>query len=273
MAYLDDIDVYADLQARAAAGSHERAVQQEMAQTQAHLPALRSYCGAQAEKKLADLPFSFGHVQAHRCALCVHHRPELADQNLPPCHFAIEPLSSQFGNETVAPAMGALVSQDGLLVPRCIEFRHRAPPQILPLDGFRFPSSKEGRAVVVHWLRTIAGKGSSQNNHNNTLAGPLAWLPYGREKGPNLDAMLRYMRDNWDELGGDEIVARLISIALTEATAAGSYSNQFDLMSPLTGRPETWSSVAWQSIRDGQAAYGFPKDWPTPWIASIDEED
>ena len=195
LAYLDDIDVYADLQELAAAGSHEKAAQQEMAQTQAHLPALRSYCGAQAEKKLARLLWSFGHVQAHRCALCVHHRPELADQNLPPCHFAIEPLSSQFGNETVAPAMGALVSQDGLLVPRCIEFRHRAPPQILPLDGFRFPSSKEGRAVVLHWLRTIAGRGSSENNHisNCTLnhrAGELIWysiLRHGVAKGSNKD--------------------------------------------------------------------------------------
>jgi len=85
--------------------------------------------------------------------------------------------------------------------------------------------------------------------------------------------MLRYVRDNWDDLGGDEIVARLISIALTEATAAGSYSNQFDLMSPLTGRAETWASVSWQNIREGQAAYGFPKDWPTPWIADSDEND
>lgn len=270
--HLDDVDTYRDLVERAARAAQEQESQREMEKTQAHLPALRSYCGAQAEQALTGLPWGFGHAQAHRCDLCVNYRSELTDQDLPPCRFSVKPFENRFDGTTVAPGMGALVSQEGLLVPRCVEFRHREVPQVLPLAGFRFPSTKDGRAAVLHWLRTIAGRGSSENVHNYTLAGPLAWLPYPRDRGTDLDALIRYVRDAWQDLGGDEVVARLISVALTEATAGASYSNQFDLMNPLTGRADTWASVNWQSIRDGQRPYGLPKDWYASWVSEAHEE-
>jgi len=217
-----------------------------------------------AQQQEGGLFAEVDHFQAHRCERCTHYRGELLVQVLPPCDFVLEPLSQQWNDAPRAPGFGVLVRQDGLLVPRC-EHYHVSQPEIAPTAGFVLPD----RGMVLEWMRRMV-VGSLQHSHDNTLAHPLAWLPYVRGKCDevhNTDCLLSYVRRMWGELG-DERVATLIAVLAVECRACNSNRNPIELVDAVRLESEKWAHVGWGEAVKGEKRYAWstwPEGWPMPW--------
>lgn len=280
MNYLDSIPAYTQLQERAVQGIADMAREQEQSARQAHLPDLAAYWSAQQDPD--DSPFELDHVQAHHCRQCLHHEPgNLSEDNaLPPCYFATHPLQlDRYTHDTTrAPGMAVLVQRGGCMVPRCDEFRYREPPAIQPLPHFRFPTERGDRALVLGWFHRLADPGPYGGSRGHALPMTLAWLPYPRDlhdtNVTQLDRLTRYVREHWDELGGDTCIARLISVAITEAESRLGHGKTCDLMNPATGDLETWAVVDWEAFVQGKPprASNYPPDWPQPWLSEESDE-
>jgi hypothetical protein len=245
---------------------HNRQYKAQMDQQkqQAHLPPLLQYWQAQQPGQLLDTL----HFQAHRCDRCEYYRPELL-QALPPCLFAVEPLTEKYrADAKMAPDMGILIREDGLMVPRCYHFRFAHLPYIVPLEGFRLPDHD----VALAWLHSICAMAARGYSHSETLPGVLAWLPYPRsqDKAHDLDALERYIKNNWENLGGDETIARLMLVATIEARSRASYQDPITLHNPaVTGLDEKWVAISWRQFTGGEKPsyrYDYPDNWPTPWV-------
>lgn len=285
-AYMDDLPAYAGLLERHIAALQAAQQAEARCKQEGHLVQLRQYWGAQHHD--GDVSFELSHGQAHTCRRCAHYAPALLDlkasdgQPLPPCQFAVEPLKrNSWSEDTVAPDMGVLVAKSGLMVPRCVEFRQAEFPSaeippIAPSAGFRFPTTAAGRSVVYDWLRRLAYSPSG-NSHYSTLSGVLSWLPYGRDPGQSqdMDTLIRFIRAHWDELGGDEAVATLMTVALSESTARGNYQERFTLVDPTTGESERWVGISWKTFQEGRLpSYAqYPNDWPRPWAREEESVD
>jgi hypothetical protein len=63
----------------------------------------------------------------------------------------------------------------------------------------------------------------------------------------------------------DAQIARLLSVLVSEANAAGNYRMPLRLMNPMTGEAEGWAAVTWRDILSSRPPYAYPKDWPQPW--------
>lgn len=211
------------------------------------------------------------HFQAHKCDRCLHRQPDLLERDLPPCKFVAEPLTQDWSETPRAPHFGVLVRGDGLMLPRCEQFRYEPTALdglgITPTNGFILPD----RDVTVEWLHRILINGGNRTTHDYTICGPLVWLSYPRKHGDvhSLDALLRYIKRVWDDLG-DERVATLLTTGASEIAAIGNYHQPFNLFDPTTLQVEAWACQTWETVRDGKdhSRYGshYPPDWPKPWI-------
>ncbi len=244
-----------------------------------HIRELEAYFAQQSERLSLPGPFAEDathppHFQAHLCYRCVHHRPDHHD--LPRCHFAVEPLEDYGGPK--APDFGLLVRQDGLMLPRCSRFRlaecdGSIAGSIEPMRGFLLPD----RPAVLAWIRRLAAW-PSRNDHDSTLFAGLAWLPYDRPKpkdSHDLDGLVRYLARAWDQLG-DERIATLLHILVSEIGAMANFHNGFELFNPLTLIAERWASAPWSVLSGGGPSwrvYDYPTDWPRPWESSRQGED
>lgn len=262
--YTTDFEQYAFIHEQVAARQAAQREQQERARTEGHLQDLCDYWAAQGEGS----PFGMGHPQAHSCLVCLHFRPELQAKALPPCRFTAEPLQSSYLNETAAPGKGVLVREDGLLVPRCACFQVAEMPAPLPMAGVVFPDAHHGR--VLDWLLAICKQYGYSYNHTATVHGALAWLPYDRGANPekhNVEKAVRYVRDHWQECGRAPGVARLLSVAASEAQARAHHREPVELANLLTGEIERWRSISWEAFVQGKLPHyeRWPEDWPAPW--------
>lgn len=261
----------AALEAREA---HQAAREEE--QQRQYLRAIEEYfdwcCKAPAEW--------LSHFQAHGCGKCAHYRADLLGRGMPPCEFAAEPLHQSWGIDKSmprAPQFSALVTEDGLLLPRCEQFAYRRLPAlkgVVVADrmGLKFGQGSraaEGRARVMNWLLAIGRNWRSVYIYGVTpLWGILRWLDYGRPAAKNdVKRLTAWILSEWDELGGDEVVATLIDVAISEAATGFSRSGTIQLFNGITGAVETfvplnWSYVIWA---EGEP-YGYPEGWPKPWI-------
>ena len=261
--YTTSFEQYADVQEQIAAEEKVEETREAQENAQCHLQALNEYWAAQALPE--DSPFDVGHGQAQLCQLCVNYRPDLLLQALPPCRLAVEPLKAEYSDRTRAPDMGVLVRDDGLMAPRCVEYRWAETAIFPALSGFTFPERYRGE--VLDWLRGIL-RVSAGYEHNNTLPAVLAWLPYEREGSYDRDRLVRWVRDHWQELGDAPGVAFLLSVAVSEMVAHGKYQEPIDLLNFETGQAERWASVSWNTFVSGKPDryQGWPTDWPTPWV-------
>jgi hypothetical protein len=230
-----------------------------------HIVGIREYW---REQQPGGLFLEGDHIQAHLCLKCV--RYHAATEHEAPCYFAYHPLENQWSGSAMPPAFGVMVREDGLMVPRCEQFRLAdvLGAGILPAAGFVLADRK----VVLGWMHRIAVI-PNRHEHNHTMAGPLAWLPYKRpDEGTthHLDGLLRWLRDAWEDLG-DERMATLISVVAQEGKALSSYRNPFELMDSTTGEVERWCSVPWERVvsREDFDQWGYrdwPDGWPKPWV-------
>lgn len=271
--YVEDLETYTSIVEQIAEAALADADEKDEEAEHGHLVDLKSYWEAQQD--VGESGLDVVHFQAHACVRCVHCRPELMDQDLPPCRFAVEPLRvSRWNDGTAAPGMGVLVGREGKMVPRCKQFRVREVPQLVPVWGFAV--AKGERHFVLDWLRGVTKRGSY---NLGSVPGVLAWLPWERkevEENHDVDRMVRYVRENWEALGGDKAVARLVSVALSESRATLASSGMVKLMNPTTGHEEAWRGITWKMFVAG-ADVGrwsdWPDDWPRPWMKRGEEVD
>lgn len=273
--YAADLDWFVLLLEDLAVAKADADAKQARAKDAAHLPQLQSYWSAQSDTVLGDtllelegsVPFGLGlaSIQAHRCDRCVWFRPELLEQALPPCHFTTEPTRQQWDQQPIPPKMAVLVREDGLMVPRCEMFRRSEVPAILPVAGVRFGQS---HVDVLAWLHQIS-KMVYSNDQHGSLIGPLAWLPYRRAGRHDVQEMVSWVGGHWEELGGDEALATLLSVALSETRALDGRQKFFRLMDADTRETNAWAAAPWSYLLENKPApgWGWPEGWPQPWLA------
>lgn len=257
----------------AAVAREEQQHQAEDARQNKHIVALAEYWRQQQEGLFVETEDT-EHFQAHRCERCTHFREELLERDLPPCEFAVDPLKERYGDAPRAPKFGVLVRRDGLMVPRCLQFRVTIT-EVVGMEGFRLPDRK----VVLDWFRAGLSMKTGRYTHENTMAAPLAWLPYPRpERGDlhDMDKLMRYLKDAWQNLG-DESVATLLTVGIIEARVICSYGKEHKLMDPTTLAMEEWASMRWSAAIAGEDVvisgfYGYPKEWPRPWVREGDRD-
>lgn len=215
---------------------------------------------------LATLPGEIhAHFQAQTCAKCAN----CALACDPPCYFVENPLDSNTWNRR-APVYAVLVTKEGQVLPRCAEFAYADTPAL-----YTAGKEKLGRKTrAAEWLEAIA-KGHGYSNSRTGLPGVLRWLDYGRSPdGDDFDKLKRFVKREWDELGGDAAVATLIDVALHEARAVRGRST-LKLLNAVTGEVEEFAAVRFETVLNGtdpaEERWSFwPKGFPAPWVETID---
>ena len=260
--HLTDYATWAGLVEQAMARRDAQRAAAEQKKETAHIVGIAEYWQLQQEGELFALGAHFPHFQGHYCHKCANYRHELRDRDLPPCRWVVEDLPSHWGSRR-APQFAAMIRVDGLLLPRCEQFRLDVPLRVHPMPGFVMPD----RGACIDWLHRML-VGGNRATKDGALVAPLWWLPYQRPVGKNhdLDGLLRYVKSIWDDLG-DEAIATLFTVAGSEAAAQQLYRGALRLVDPTTGELEEWQSIAWRELTARQKPYDYPGDWPTPWVA------
>jgi ParB family chromosome partitioning protein len=266
------VDEYSRLQV---AEGRWDAEEDEKRQT-AHIPRIRAYYDWQR-----SLPReATEHVRAHECFKCTHwmrglQTHEEGNQESVPCRFVREPLRGQRGYWTRAPKFGAMVTEDGLMLPRCEMFAYANRLTIKRSRGVRFPR----REQALDWLRTLAEGGANEWRHVYRI---LQWLDYGHVPGEEQDVgllvdhlmVLWEMPGNNDEGPWDEVVATLIDVVASEANARVRGSELIELVNPVTGERERFMPIAFDVAR-GEDTFPhyrqYPEGWPRPWLQGDEE--
>jgi hypothetical protein len=203
-----------------------------------------------------------GHFQAHACRKCARY---CVDQE-PPCLFAVEPLK-RYRDEVRAPEFGVLVAEDGRMFPRCEQFCYREVPALLRVAGMRFGD----RERAVEWLHGMSVVGGGYCWLRGQLRGILRWLDYGRgvEKANDWEVLKRWVKREWEELGGDEVVATLLDVALSEVRAMKKGGGTAGLLNGVTGEVEEFAGVEFGKVASGEDLSSWerwPEGWGKPWI-------
>jgi len=258
--HLGDYATWKDLVERATLRRDAQRAAAEQEKEMAHIVQIAEYWQLQHEDELLA-PDAVAHFQGHYCHKCANYRHELRDRDLPPCRWVVEDLPTRWGSRR-APQFAAMIRVDGLLLPRCEKYRLDVPLQLIPTPGFVLPD----RDVAIGWLHRML-VGGNRDTKGGALLAPLWWLPYQRpiDKDHDLDALLRYVKSIWDDLG-DEAIATLFTVAGSEMAAQQLYRGTFRLVDPTTGELEHWQAINWRHILAGDEPYGYPDDWPTPWV-------
>jgi len=253
--YVTSVEEYVEACRQAVALQAERAEVEGSRKATAHLVAIREFMDWQDGRTVEEL----GHFQAHACRKCARY---LEGQDVP-CLFAVEPLK-RYGDEVRAPEFGVLVAEDGRMLPRCEQFCYREVPTLLRVAGMRFG----GRDRAVEWLEGFGKTGAY--GVGNALWGILRWLDYGRKPGDrtNWEQLKRWVKREWEELGGDEVVATLLDVAMNERRATRR-RGVFRLLNGMTGEVEEFAAVSFGKVAGGEdlsSWEAWPEGWGKPWV-------
>jgi len=255
--YLTSVEEYVEVYALAAEAMHARREECERQKSQQHIEAIREFYNWQMEQPDEAL----AHFQAHSCARCVNYRPE----GDPPCRFVDGSLTNYSG--PIAPDFGLLVTEGGMMLPRCEQFAYSGLG-LLSLGtraGVEFPSS-----MAVRWLRGIGTAGSGVCSDHSVCWGILRWAPYGRPVAgaTDWDRLCSWIRRNWDELGGAGGVALLLDVVLSERKLRSARSQPFTLLNAVTGEEEQFAGESFKVITIKRHSFTwttYPDGWPRPW--------
>jgi len=264
-AHLTDYGTWADLVERATLRRDAQQAAAEQKKETKHIVDIAEYWQLQQQGELFALGAQAPHFQGHYCHKCANYRPELRDRDLPPCRWVVDELPSGWSSAHQShrsPTFGILVREDGLMVPRCEQFRLDVPLRIVPSTGFALPD----RAAVLEWVHRIL-VGGNRSTRSGTVHGPGYWLAYDRPMGKahDLDGLQRYLRDLWGYVG-DEAMATLITVLCSEDTAMHGHRGALSLVDPTTGEGEAWAALSWHDFEGLREPYGWPAGHPTPWI-------
>lgn len=256
IAYVGSVEKYVEMARRAVVLEAERVEMEVSRKATAHLVEIREFMDWQEERSEEEL----GHFQAHACRKCARY---CVDQETP-CLFAVEPLKS-WGDRVRAPEFKVLVMEDGRMLPRCEQFCYLECPCLARVAGMRFGDRKSA-VEWLHGLGVMAGSYSSGG-----LWGILRWLDYGWPVGRANDweQLKRWVKREWEELGGDEVVATLLDVALSETRAVRrGQGDVVRLMNAMTGEVEEFVGVEFGKVASGEDVSSWsrwPEGWGKPW--------
>lgn len=262
--YLTDEALYAEAVEAAVKLDAKKEQEREAKREQGHLAEIYRYVDWQTA--ICHVP-DLLHFQAHACAKCKNHAPLLRQEDLPPCQFAQDPLTSRWGDQSSrAPQFGFLVNEAGQVLPRCEMFAYRDVPR---MQGHPADTRLPARARVLEWIRAV-GKGSEMYRYY-ALWGVLSWLPYPRTKKQDPGQLRRWLKQHWEEIG-DPAMAGLVDVALSEARWMKDHKHKMVLLNPVTGEDERWVALGFRTVLDGAAPMSWPQGWPTPWVKDEEEQ-
>jgi ParB-like chromosome segregation protein Spo0J len=255
--YLSSVEEYVEVYALTAETMRAQREKRKRQKSRQHIIAIKRFYDWQQEQPTENL----AHFQSHCCVECVNYRQD----SDPPCRFVDGSLTNYSG--PIAPDFGVLVTEAGLMLPRCEQFAYGGL-ELLPLLGSRagveFPPE-----VAVRWLRGIGVAGSGVASDHSVCWGILRWAPYGRPvKGAtDWDRLCSWIRRNWDELGGAGGVALLLDVVLSERKLRSARNQPFTLLNAVTGEEEEFAAESFGTVM-GSHCYGwtmYPDGWPRPW--------
>lgn len=278
------VGCYSKLQAAEARWEQQQAARQETA----HVAKIQAYY----EWQLRLPRPATEHIQAHGCIKCTHYlrsqnererlrklRAEWADgceeALVPPCRFVPEPLMDKRDKRTRPPKFGALVTEDGLMLPRCEMFAYANTPTIQRSKGVRFPN----REQAMDWFRTLAQGGANEWRHVYRV---LQWLDYGHVPGEEQDLglLIDHLMVLWEMPGNnqsapfDEVVATLLDVVASETDCRVPNSELIELLNPVTGTRERFMPISF-AVATGEDSFphyrNYPDGWPRPWLQGGDE--
>lgn len=265
-----DVAEYVGGYNRAAAARRDQMEAAEEQKARKHVDEIQAFVDWQAEQPVEWME----HFQAHSCVGCVNYRPELELEDMAPCRFCVEPLGTSWDKEGFrAPEFGVLVAQDGMMLPRCEQFAHRQVPVLAKAGGARFGERK--RAMT--WLHGMVVRRGGQHSHSHSIIwGVLRWLDYGRPvgKAQDMDRLERWILREWEELGGSEVVATLLDVAMSEAQVRGSWTRAgiLRLVNGATGEVEEWAGIDFRYVT-GVLTTQYWSDWPEGWARPWENTD
>jgi len=230
------------------------------------LAAFRQVC-EQADDG-ATCPLVTDHFQAQWCTFCeLNHDGECEIANHPIDKYKSRPeFWALIQIEDGTDVDGQKVQTAVCIVPRCEMFRFAYAPDLVATGWITFAEDKQERKnTVIRWLRTMISGFTAYGNSLSGMWSMLRWLPYTRprDKHYDLDKLLRYVLNTWDEWS-DARIATLLSAAASERKATKS-REIFTLYNPATGDDERWIRVSWDKYVKGKKPwYGWPKaiEWP-----------
>ena len=260
--YLSSVEEYVEVYALVAEVMRERREKRNRQKEQQHIEAIKQFQEWQREQPAEAL----AHFQAHHCAKCANCRDGS-------CRFEDGSLTNYSG--PIAPGFGVLVTEAGMMLPRCEQFVY-SDLESLALGsraGVEFPS-----AMAMRWLRGIGTGGSSGFSDHSVCWGILRWLPYGRgvKGATDWDKLCSWMRRNWDELGGAGGVALLLDVVLSERKLRSGRKQPFTLLNAVTGEEEQFAAESFSTVMKDNRYYSwssYPKGWVRPWESGDESRD
>ena len=256
---------YVEAFRQASAEYREQEAARQEQQAQRHLVGIAAYQSWQAEQPAEDLE----HFQAHACHKCAAY---LADA--PHCVYGVEPFQDTFDKVPRPPYFAVWVAEDGRVLPRCQGFCYQTIP-VLHATDVEFGD----RDVAIEWLNSLA----RTEVHSRALAGIwgiLRWVDYAKGQRNDLSALCRYVRREWDSLGGSPAVATLLRAAAGEVDAVEKRrAGVARVWNPTTDRVEEFAVLeVFDVLLDEQGTYRYKwirENWPDgfPWPLPEPEED
>jgi ParB-like chromosome segregation protein Spo0J len=202
----------------------------------------------------------------HFCAKCVHHRPER--EGAERCAFADKPVKADYMGGLRGPHFGVLVMKNNQMLPRCEQFAYRDVPRLWQVEGVHFADP----AMPLRWLAGLlaAGKSTSGNWWLHQFSwGVFRWLPYNRPADKDdLERLVKWVKNNWDALGGDGAIATLLDVTVGDAEAVRQAKGDKALswFNPVAHGWQEFVGTDFDTVRRGERkTYGWPKGWPQPW--------
>ena len=270
--YMTDVSEYVVAYRRAAALKAQRVAEAKEREAQQHIVDIRAFQEWQLEQPDAVLR----QFQAHGCVKCVHYRPELIEEGLPACEFAVAGLTHKMSwgqGDQRAPEFGALVMREGGMLPRCEQFAYREVPTLNEAAEVWFGVN---RWRAGEWLHGMGVGMAYSESHHHTLWGILRWLNYGRpvEEANDWERLKRFVRDQWEEIGGDEAVATLLDVALSERRARESRRGAIRLVNGMTGEEEEFMGVDFRYVsgKDEMPRW-MRREWPEGWVRPWEDQN
>ena len=267
--YMTAVDRYVVAYRRAAALKAKQAAERQARGARQHIVDIQAFQEWQLEQPDGVLH----HFQAHGCAKCGHYRPELIEEGLPACEFAVKGLTHQVRGgqgDQRAPEFGALVTREGVMLPRCEQFAYREVPKLARVTAAEFERNR-----ALRWMEWLGRSGGSYGDHH-AVWGILRWLNYGRpvEAANDWERLKRFVRDQWEEIGGDEAVATLLDVALSERRARGTREGLLRLVNGVTGEEEEFMGVDFRYVagKDEMPRW-MQRDWPEGWVRPWEDAD
>ena len=86
----------------------------------------------------------------------------------------------------------------------------------------------------------------------------------------DVERLLRWLKKNWDEIGGDPVIPTLFDVVIAENLACGQSGREpfIPLINPITDEEEIFAAADFACVsgeKEWPDRQSWPEDWPRPW--------